>query len=112
MCVFFDFLQGYMVTEDEVVGMLAEVFLLPNYTIPLMGCFRPIARRIVDKAVWFLRSVPNLRSNYENAVAAFDNDRILEDSVTKFYNGKGLDLHDLACLAFCRALDLDSSLLG
>lgn len=100
--------------EDEVVRLLAEVFLLPNYTIPLMGCFRPIARKIVDKAVWLLRFVPNLRSN-SNAVATFDKDRILEEtSVIEFYTriGKGLDLHELACLAFCRALDLDPSLLG
>ncbi|XP_062087755.1 midasin isoform X2 [Humulus lupulus] len=107
--------EGYTVTEDEVVRLLAEVFLLPTYTIPLMGCFRPIVRIIVDKAVWLIRLVPNLRSNSNDEVANFDKDRILEEhSVIEFYNriGKGLDLHELACLAFCRALDLDPSLSG
>ncbi|XP_030490703.2 midasin isoform X2 [Cannabis sativa] len=107
--------EGYKVTEDEVVRLLAEVFLLPNYTILLMGCFRPIVRIIVDKAVWLIRLVPNLRSNSNEEAVNFDIDRILiEHSVIEFYNsiGKGLDLHELACLAFCRALDLDPSLSG
>nr|POE48268.1 hypothetical protein CFP56_49978 [Quercus suber] len=30
-----------IVTEKEVVKVLGEVLLHPNYTIPLMGCFRP-----------------------------------------------------------------------
>ncbi|PON47074.1 Midasin [Parasponia andersonii] len=108
--------EGSVVTEeDEVVRMLAEVFLMPDYSIPLMGCFRPIARKVVDTAVWLLRFVPNLRTNSNDAVATLDKDRSLEGySVTNFYNGngKGLDLHELACLAFCRALDLVPSLLG
>ncbi|KAL5579519.1 hypothetical protein UlMin_011961 [Ulmus minor] len=109
--------KGCMVTEDEVVKTVAEVFLLPNYTIPLMGCFQPIAiaRKIVDRAVALLRLVPNLRSNSSDALVEFEEDKILiEYTVIDFYNGvrKGLDLHELACLAFCRTLDLAPSLLG
>lgn len=104
-----------MVTEEEVVNTVAEVFLLPSYTIPLMGCFRPIVRQIVDKAIELLRLMPNLRSNSDDTVAEIGEDRILnENSVTDFYDrvGRGLDLHELACLAFCRALDLAPFLLG
>ncbi|KAJ4717838.1 Midasin [Melia azedarach] len=60
----FDYLakKGNKVTEEEVVNSVAEISLHPHYTIPLIGCFRPIARKIVDKAVALLRLVPNLRS--------------------------------------------------
>lgn len=102
-------------TEEEVVNVLAEVFLHPNYTIPLMGCFRPITRKIVDKAVALLRMVPNLRSNNNTLVEA-EEDKALNEvaSVIEHYNqsGRGLDLHELACLAACRALDLGPFLLG
>lgn len=104
-----------MVTEVEVVKTLAEVFLLPSYTIPLIGCFRPIATQIVNKSVELLRFVPNLRFNSDESVAEIGEDRILnESSVIDFYNGvgRGLDLHELACLAFCRSLDLAPFLLG
>ncbi|XP_048323691.2 midasin isoform X2 [Ziziphus jujuba] len=107
--------KGDTVTEEEVVKAVADVFLLPSYTIPLIGCFRAIATQIVDKAVELLRFVPNLRFNSDDSVAEFGEDRILnESSVIEFYNGvgKGLDLHELACLAFCRALDLAPFLLG
>ncbi|KAG7997478.1 hypothetical protein I3843_01G213100 [Carya illinoinensis] len=80
-----------------------------------MGCFRPITRKIVDKAVALLRMVPNLRSNNNTLVEA-EEDKALNEvaSVIEHYNqsGRGLDLHELACLAACRALDLGPFLLG
>lgn len=104
-------------TEEEVVNSVAELFLHPNYTIPLLGCFRPIARRILDKTVALLRLVPNLRSNYvvttneEQDELNFDLEvaGIIDLHVRR---GLGLNLHELACLAFCRALDLAPYLLG
>ncbi|XP_029127909.1 midasin [Cajanus cajan] len=108
--------KGDLVREEEVVSVLVGVFLHPSYTIPLMGCFRPMARLIVDKAVALLRLVPNLRSNPEDTSAEEDRDRVLDGvvNVIEFYSqqGRGLDLHELACLAFCRALDMDSFLLS
>lgn len=103
-------------TEEEVVNVLVGVFLHPSYTIPLMGCFRPIARHIVDKAVALLRLVPNLRSIPDDTAAEDDRDRVLDGvvNVIEFYSwgqGRGLDLHELACLAFCRALDMGPFLL-
>ncbi|KAM1135785.1 hypothetical protein TB1_033293 [Malus domestica] len=110
----FDFLskKGDAVTEDEVVKALVGVFLHPKYTIPLIGCFRPIAQKIVGKAVDLLRLVPNLRSNFDGgSVSKFCRATSLKevDNVIEFYNGagRGLDLHELACLAFCRSLELD-----
>lgn len=112
----FGFVQTHMVTEEEVVNVLGEVFLHPNYTIPLMGCFRPIAGKIVDKAVGLLRIVPNLRSNANDTLAEAEEEKVLNEvaSIVELYNraGRGLDLHELACLAFCRALDLAPFLLG
>ncbi|TQE13576.1 hypothetical protein C1H46_000907 [Malus baccata] len=110
----FDFLskKGDAVTEDEVVKALVGVFLHPKYTIPLIGCFRSIAQKIVGKAVDLLRLVPNLRSNFDGgSVSKFCRATSLKegDNVIEFYNGagRGLDLHELACLAFCRSLELD-----
>lgn len=105
-----------MLTEEEVVNLLAEVFLHPNYTIPLIGCFRPIARKIVEKAVALLRIVPNLRSNADDTLVEAEQGDFLNDvaSVIELYSrgGRGLDLHELACLAACRSLDLAPFLLG
>lgn len=112
----FGFGQGHTLTEEEVVNVLADVFLHPNYTIALIGCFRPIARKIVDKAVALLRMVPNLRSNVNHTLVEAEEDTVLNEvaSVIEHYNrsGRGLDLHELACLAACRALDLGPFLLG
>ncbi|XP_040370504.1 midasin isoform X3 [Rosa chinensis] len=114
----FDWLskKGDKVTEDEVVQALVEVFVNPSYTIPLTGCFRPIAEEVVVKTVELLRLVPNLGTNTDKRGGSFGEDRDLSEvySVIEFYNraGRGLDLHEHACLAFCRALDLAPFLLG
>lgn len=106
-------MQGHLITEDVVVNMLVGVFLHPSYTIPLMGCFRPIAQNFVDKAITVLRLVQNLRSNTTDT--ALENDKVLDEvvDVIEFYSkrGRGLDLHEFACLAFCRALDMFPFLL-
>ncbi|KAB1206141.1 hypothetical protein CJ030_MR7G014286 [Morella rubra] len=108
--------KGHVLTEEEVVNVMAEVFLHPNYTIPLIGCFRPIARKIVDKAVALLRMVPNLRSKENDTLAEVEEDEVLNEvaSVIELYNraGRGLDLHEFVCLAACRALDFAPFLLG
>ncbi|KAJ6959314.1 midasin isoform X1 [Populus alba x Populus x berolinensis] len=102
---------GHTVTEEEVVKLLAELFLNPNYTIPLIGSFRPLARMIVDQAVALLRNC-NLSSDSDDIEGDFVDADVLY--VIEHYerSGRGLELHELACLAFCRALDLDHSLLG
>ncbi|KAL0341854.1 UNVERIFIED_CONTAM: Midasin, partial [Sesamum calycinum] len=68
--------------------------------------------------------VPNLRSDDDNFMEEFDEDGFLREDesndsaqaarVIDVYvkRGKGLRLHELACLAFCRALDLIPFLLG
>lgn len=117
-------MQGDVLSVEEVVNAVAELFLHPKYTIPLVGCFRPIAKKILDKTVELLRLVPNLNSNSDDSMVEFDEDKFLsgdEDfdhaevvSLIELYvrSGKGLNLHELACMAFSRALDLVPSLLG
>lgn len=115
--------KGDMVTEEEVVKVVADIFLHPNYTIPLIGCFRPIARKIVDKVVAMLHLVGNLGSSSDYIILLSDNsdDKLTLDnamgqgvSVIDFYHqqGRSLHLHECACLAFCRALDLAPFLSG
>ncbi|KAL0354509.1 UNVERIFIED_CONTAM: Midasin [Sesamum radiatum] len=116
--------KGNKITEEELVGAVGELVLHPNYTIPLLGCFRPIAQKIVERTVGLLHLVPNLRSDDDNYMEEFDEDGFLREDesidsaqaarVIDVYvrRGKGLRLHEIACLAFCRALDLIPFLLG
>lgn len=104
--------------EEDVVNALAEIFLHPNYTVPLFGCFRPLARKIVERVVSQLRLVSNLRSNSSAMIGVSGS--ILKESENlsvnligeHVRNGMGLNLHELACLAFCRSLDLAPFLMG
>ncbi|KAF7137371.1 hypothetical protein RHSIM_Rhsim07G0217300 [Rhododendron simsii] len=114
--------QGHSLTEEEVVNSLAELFLNPNYTIPLLGCFRFIAQKIVDRAVALLRLVPDLTLDSDVPMVESEKNEILRETgnlddvvgVIDVYirSGRTLVLHELACLAFCRALDLAPFLLG
>ncbi|XP_026437070.1 midasin-like [Papaver somniferum] len=107
--------RGDRVSEKDVVSEIAELFIDPNYTIPVMGCFRPIALKVVAKAVELLRPFgPKLVRDSDSDVMMMDVEGVervlsIEDYVRK---GNGLELHELACLAFCRALDLAPFLLG
>lgn len=101
-----------------MVNALAAMFLHHSYTIPIMGCFRPIAKKIVDRVVELLKLVPNLRFNYPGGVVNSMDERNFVDceeldgvdqyGVIEAYSRRGrfLDLHELANLAFCRVLDL------
>lgn len=107
--------KGNKVTEEEVVNSVAELSLHPHYTIPLLGCFRPIAQKIVDRAVDLLHHVSDdLRSNSDEQG---EDSGYLGDAevvaVIQFHvnSRSGLRLHELACLAFCRVLDLAPFLL-
>ncbi|GLT49686.1 hypothetical protein SLA2020_232280 [Shorea laevis] len=106
--------KGDTVTEEEVVSSVAELFLHPKYTIPLVGCFRPIVKKIVDKAVALLRfEAEKLRSNSNDTVSGYlDDEKVYNVIDFHIQHGICLNLHELACLAFCRALDLTPFLLG
>ncbi|XP_010470609.1 PREDICTED: midasin-like isoform X2 [Camelina sativa] len=108
---------GEMVVNKEVIHALSDVFLHPECTIPLVHCFLPIIRRVVDKVVGLLHLVGDLKSStdYSDDVSSvLDNAMKEGTSVTEFYvrRGQRLELHECACLAFSRALHLNSSLLG
>ncbi|KAK1281211.1 hypothetical protein QJS04_geneDACA004965 [Acorus gramineus] len=102
--------KGEALTDDDVVNSIAEPFLHPKYTIPIIGCFRPLSREIVEKAVSLLRLVPDLTleagdvSEFEEGEA-----RVIEFCVER---GMGLRLHEASCLAFCRTLDMAPFLLS
>ncbi|KAJ4774203.1 Midasin [Rhynchospora pubera] len=95
---------------DDLVEALADPFLHPEYTIPIVGCFRPICERIATRAIEKLRTVSSLNS--ENNASSEDVGEE-EPRVLDFYlrRGRGLRLHEIACLALCRALDLAPFLL-
>lgn len=97
-------------TANDLVAALADPFLHPSYTIPIVGCFRPLCQKIVERAVAKLGSIPSLElESDEIAEEVGDHDVCVID----FYAGKGrgLRLHELASFALCRALDLAPFLL-
>lgn len=73
-------MQGHSLTEEEVVNSVAELFLNPNYTIPLVGCFRFIAQKIVDRAVVLLRLVPDLTSSSDAPLVESEKNEILRET--------------------------------
>ncbi|KAI4324806.1 hypothetical protein MLD38_030260 [Melastoma candidum] len=118
-CSVFDSI-GENASREEILGLAGDVLLHPRCTIPLVGCFRPVLREIVEKAVSSLRLVGDLRLNSGVGDVEVGEQGIAKEleshsgRVVEFYvcKGRGLDLHELACLAFCRVLDLAPFLLG
>ncbi|XP_057535568.1 midasin isoform X3 [Amaranthus tricolor] len=112
--------KGNELEEEQVVNSLTTMCLHPTYTIPIMGCFRPIAKRILNRVVELLKQVPNLSFNCSGGVINnFMEERFfidcveVDDVVHQFgvieaylKHQRFLDLHELACLAFCRMLEL------
>ncbi|CAL4925261.1 unnamed protein product [Urochloa decumbens] len=98
---------------DDVAAALAEPLFHHDYTIPVLGCFLPLAPALVDRAVALLRSAG------PRALLADDAARLEEEAgegdvrVVEFYlsRGRGLRLHELACLALARSLDIAPYLL-
>ncbi|KAL5697769.1 hypothetical protein ACHQM5_028886 [Ranunculus cassubicifolius] len=106
-------LKGDKVKESEVVSAISELFLHKRYTIPIIGCFRPILRSIVEKTVELLLLVPvlglSLRDGEGMEIDDDDNDgEVIEKYVR---SGRSVELNEMACLAFSRALDLAPFLL-
>ncbi|CAH2065804.1 unnamed protein product [Thlaspi arvense] len=105
-----------VVDNEEVINALSDVFLHPEFTITLVHYFLPIIRRVVDRVVGLVHLVGDLSSSTDY----LDDGSALEDamkegvSVIDFYARRGqmLELHECACLAFSRALHLNTSLLG
>ncbi|KAL6842329.1 hypothetical protein ACP4OV_027756 [Aristida adscensionis] len=101
--------------RDDVVAALAEPLLHPRYTVPVLGCFLPFAPALVDRAVALLRAAgPDaLRADVGKAAAEAEEAGEGDARVVEFYlsRGRGMRLHELACLALARALDLAPYLL-
>ncbi|KAI3759776.1 hypothetical protein L6452_07827 [Arctium lappa] len=116
--------KGKYLTEEELIDGVAELILHPRYTIPLVGCFRPIARKIVDRVVALLRLVPDLTSNSNDSMLEFDEGILFKETegsnceevicvINSYVKcGRGLRLHELSCLAFSRTIDLIPYLSG
>ncbi|XP_021720497.1 midasin-like [Chenopodium quinoa] len=116
--------KGHELEEEQLVNALAMVLLHPSYTIPIMGCFRSIAKKIINRVVELLKLVPNLRFDHPGGITNSMEDSYFIDceeleqvylsGVIEAYSRRGrfLDLHELASLAFSRVLDLAPFLRG
>ncbi|KAK9099489.1 hypothetical protein Syun_026534 [Stephania yunnanensis] len=104
--------KGERLEEEELVNAVAGVFVDPKYTIAAVGCFRAIARKIVDRVVELLEKVGGLGADCGGESMEVDVDDRVEGVIEACVrHGQGLRLHELACLAFCRALDMAPFLL-
>ncbi|PWA97505.1 hypothetical protein CTI12_AA028730 [Artemisia annua] len=116
--------KGGNLIEEELIDGVAELILHPRYTLRLVGCFRPIVRKIVDRAVALLRLVPDLSHDSDDSMLDFDEGSLFSESgssdceeVVSIINSykrceRGLRLHEISCLAFSRMLALVPDLLG
>ncbi|XP_078434368.1 midasin-like protein isoform X2 [Wolffia australiana] len=107
-------ISGDLSLQDRVASALAEPLIHPSYTLPIVGCFRPLSRIIVDRAVGRLQAQwIKLDPKWDSGDG--DAEEIDEDDaeIIGFYatRRRGLRLHEFACLAFCRLLDLQPILL-
>lgn len=95
---------------------MGELLLNPNYTIPLLGSFRSIAGKILERTIGLL-SLASDKIDIDKNIKEFNEDDFFREdrwinnkeiSIIDFYvrSGQFLALHELAGLAFCRALDL------
>ncbi|XP_020530997.1 LOW QUALITY PROTEIN: midasin [Amborella trichopoda] len=102
--------KGDDVNENDVIKLLAEFLLDPRFTISILGCFRPLLRGIMDEAVDLLRCSHGSRHSEDEVMEDFDEEN---GSGMKVFirNGWSLRLHELAVLAFSRALELAPFLL-
>ncbi|GJN20773.1 hypothetical protein PR202_gb08191 [Eleusine coracana subsp. coracana] len=99
--------------RDDVAAALAEPLLHPRYTVPVLGCFLPLARDLIHRAVALLRAAgPALVA--DDAVRWEEEAGEEDVRIVEFYlsRGRGLRLHEVSCLALARALDLAPYLLS
>ncbi|KAM0854821.1 hypothetical protein ACQ4PT_050200 [Festuca glaucescens] len=97
---------------DDVAAALAEPLLHPLYTLSIIGCFLPLAPVLLERASALLRTAaPDLL--FDSAASQEEEAGEGDTRVVEFYlsRGRGLRLHELACLALSRALDLAPYLL-
>uniref|UniRef100_A0A0E0QZY4 Midasin n=1 Tax=Oryza rufipogon TaxID=4529 RepID=A0A0E0QZY4_ORYRU len=101
-------------SRDDVAAALAEPLLHPRYTVPVVGCFLPLAPALLDRAVGLLRAAGAAALRSDDPAAGEGEEAGEGDlRVVEFYlsRGRGLRLHEIACLALARALDLAPYLL-
>uniref|UniRef100_A0A0E0ISW3 Midasin n=1 Tax=Oryza nivara TaxID=4536 RepID=A0A0E0ISW3_ORYNI len=101
-------------SRDDVAAALAEPLLHPRYTVPVVGCFLPLAPALLDRAVGLLRAAGAAALRSDDPAAREGEEAGEGDlRVVEFYlsRGRGLRLHEIACLALARALDLAPYLL-
>lgn len=106
--------QRWRPSRDDVAAALAEPLLHPRYTVPVVGCFLPLAPALLDRAVGLLRAAGAAALRSDDPAAREGEEAGEGDlRVVEFYlsRGRGLRLHEIACLALARALDLAPYLL-
>ncbi|PVH31778.1 hypothetical protein PAHAL_9G230700 [Panicum hallii] len=99
--------------RDDVAAALAEPLLHPRYTVAVLGCFLPLAPALVDRAVALLRSAGPQALRADDAARMEEEAEEGDVRVVEFYlsRGRGMRLHELACFALARALDIAPYLL-
>ncbi|XP_031485697.1 midasin isoform X2 [Nymphaea colorata] len=99
--------KGVSLEEEEVLEAVTDIFLDPEFTLPVLGCFRAFTRRIVARVLELLRLM------HERSGEMMDIDGG-EGRGFQFYfrSGWSLRLHEFAVFAFGRSLALAPFVLG
>ncbi|KAF3780443.1 Midasin [Nymphaea thermarum] len=99
--------KGESLEEEEVLEAVTDIFLDPEFTLPVLGCFRAFTRRIVGRVIELLRLM------HERSGEMMDIDGG-EGRGFQFYfrSGWSLQLHEFAVFAFGRSLALAPFVLG
>ncbi|CAN6468645.1 unnamed protein product [Victoria cruziana] len=99
--------KGDFLEEDEVLEAVSDIFLDPEFTVPVLGCFREFTRTIVGRVVELLRLM-NERSGEMMDIDGGEG----RGFQFCFRNGWSLQLHEFAVFAFGRSLALAPFVLG
>ncbi|KAI5058508.1 hypothetical protein GOP47_0026678 [Adiantum capillus-veneris] len=96
--------KGSTLTSEDVLNMCQELFLRPELTVVIAGCFRHLLSRIVKSMV------DALRESYAHRTLTEMSDELQECSIsTTSWN---LCVHEYAVIAFSRVLELAPHLLS
>ncbi|CAM6097712.1 unnamed protein product [Calypogeia fissa] len=85
--------------DADVLAAVQKLLLVPNLTVAVAGCFRPLLLRLVDGLVQSLRHLwlHGSRNSLDNSVAIFGFGKLTNWSIS---------YHEYAVMAFSRLLEL------
>ncbi|MCO5604409.1 hypothetical protein L7F22_058574 [Adiantum nelumboides] len=95
--------KGSNLTSEDILSMCQELFLRPELTVVIAGCFRHLLSRIVKSLI------DALRESYAHRTVTEMSDELRDCSIST--SSWSLCVHEYAVIAFSRVLELAPHLL-